>query len=195
MFSTIYLKIQNEAEDLDKRETALMVKETILVEQEVKTAKSQMETVLQEFENKLRTAKTDQFNALLRKSESAISSILEAHSPRYGFSAHETDTNSYTPQIGEQVHLKGLRDKLATVVEAPVDDEMVLVQYGKIKVRVKKSDIQPIPSSKKNAATSSTSRLKQQVMGWRKFSSTVQYFVPLLIFHPFFFFPGMSFDM
>lgn len=167
----LYREIQNEAEDLDKRETALMVKETILVEQEVKTAKSQMETVLQEFENKLRTANTDQFNALLRESESAISSILEAHSPRYGFSSRETDSNSYTPQIGEQVHLKGLRGKLATVVEATVDDETVLVQYGKIKVRVKKSDIQPIPGSKKKAATSSTSRWKQQLQQSREFQS------------------------
>ncbi|GMN50819.1 hypothetical protein TIFTF001_019971 [Ficus carica] len=167
----LYREIQNEAEDLDKRETALMVKETILVEQEVKTAKSRMETVLQEFENKLRTANTDQFNALLRESESAISSILEAHSPWYGFSSRETDSNSYTPQIGEQVHLKGLRGKLATVVEATVDDETVLVQYGKIKVRVKKSDIQPIPGSKKKAATSSTSRWKQQLQQSREFQS------------------------
>lgn len=164
------MKIQDEAEDLDKRETALMLKETLLVQLEVKAAKSQMETVLQEFENELRTASSNQFNSLIRKSESAISSILEAHSPGYGSSARETDANSYTPEAGEQVHLKGLGGKLATVVEAPADDETVLVQYGKIKVRVKKSDISPIPSSKKKATTGSTQRLKQQVMGWRCFS-------------------------
>lgn len=163
------MKIEEEAEDLDRSETALMVKETLQVQQEVKTAKSEMETVLQAFENQLRTASPDQFNSLIKKSESAISSILQVHSPSHGSSAGQKDTKSYTPQVGEQVQLKGLRNKLATVVEAPADDETVLVQYGKIKVRIKKSDIRAIPSRNKKATTSSTPRLKQQVIGFRSF--------------------------
>ncbi|PON36777.1 Endonuclease MutS [Parasponia andersonii] len=164
----LYNEIQDEAEDLDRRETALMVKETLQVQQEVKNAKSQMETVLQEFENQLITASPDQFNSLIKKSESAISSILQVHCPS---EARETDTNSYTPEVGEQVHLKGLRDKLATVVEAPADDETVLVQYGKIKVRLKKSDIRAIPSHNKKATASSTPQLKQQLQQSREFQS------------------------
>ena len=160
------MKIQYEAEDLDSRETALMVKETIKVQQDLQTAKSQMENGVQEFEIQLRTASTEQFNSLIKKSESAISSIVESYSPGYGTSGSERETNLYTPEVGEQVHLKGLRGKLATVVEALADDGTVLVQYGKIKVRVKKSDIQALPSSSKKATTSSSLRLKQQVTGY-----------------------------
>ncbi|KAL5575430.1 hypothetical protein UlMin_017129 [Ulmus minor] len=167
----LFREIKDEAEDLDSRKTALMAKETLQVQQEVKAAKSQMETVLQEFENKLKTASSDQFNSLIRKSETAIASILEAHCPAYDSSVSERDTNSYTPQVGEQVQLTKLRDKLATVVEAPSDDEAVLVQYGKIKVRVKKRDIRPISISKKNIAASSAPRLKQQVRRSREFQT------------------------
>lgn len=157
------MKIHDEAEDLDTRKTALMAKETLKIQDEVKTAKSKMETVLKEFESQLRTASSDQYNLLIRKSESAIASILEVHGPGDDTSVSESDLNSFTPQVGELVSLKGLRDKLATVVETPGDDETILVQYGKIKVRVKKIDIRAIPSRNKKAVTGSFPRLKQQV--------------------------------
>lgn len=159
------LKIHDEAEDIDSRVPALMTKETLQNQQDVKTVKTQMETVLQEFESQLRNASFDQLNWLIRKSESAIASILDTHSHSDDSSATvgEIDSSSYTPQVREQVSLKKLRDKLATVVEAPEDDETVLVQYGNIKVRVKKTDIKPIPSPTKNAIRISVPRSKQQV--------------------------------
>lgn len=156
------VKIQDEAEDLDRHVTALMAKETQQVQQELRAAKSQIETVVQEFENLLRTANPEQFNSLIRKSESAIASIVEAHCPGDSLPGSETVISSYTPQFGEQVHVKGLGDKLATVVEAPGDDETILVQYGKVRVRVKKSDIRAIPSNKSNA-TSLVRHLKRRV--------------------------------
>ncbi|XP_015889192.3 uncharacterized protein LOC107424019 [Ziziphus jujuba] len=169
----LYHEIHDEAEDLDTRKTALMTKETLQIQDEVKTAKSKMETVLQEFESQLRTASSDQYNLLIRKSESAIASILEAHCPDDDddTSDSESDSNSFTPQVGELVSLKALRDKLATVVEAPGDDETILVQYGKIKVRVKKSDIRAIPSRNKKSVTGSSPRLKRQVRQSREFKS------------------------
>lgn len=161
----IYHEIQDEAEDLDMRKRALMAKETLKVREEVKTAKSQLEIVLQEFDNRLKTAGVDQLNLLIRKSEAAVASIIEAYSPDDGFFVNETSKTSYTPQFGEQVYLKGLGDKIATVVEAPGDDGTVLVQYGNIKVRLKNNEIRAIPSTDKNAATSSVPPLKQRV--WR----------------------------
>ncbi|XP_062096696.1 uncharacterized protein LOC133802411 isoform X2 [Humulus lupulus] len=158
----IYSEIQDETEDLDRRETALMVKETLQVQKEVETAKSQMETVLQEFEDQLRTASPDQFNHLIKKSESAISSILQVRCPSYGSAEDKENTNLYTPEVGEQVYLTGLRDNIGTVVEAPADDETILVQYGKIKVRVKKRDIRAISIHNKKATTCSTPRVKKQ---------------------------------
>ncbi|KAK0579053.1 hypothetical protein LWI29_020195 [Acer saccharum] len=158
----LYNEIQDEAKDLDKREAALRAKETQQVQKELKAAKFQIETVVQEFENQLKIAATDQFNSLVKKSEYAIASIVEAHHPPDDFSVNETNTDSFTPQFGEQVHVKGLGGKLATVVEALGDDETVLVQYGKIRVRAKKSDIRAIPRSKRNTANSSPF-LKKQV--------------------------------
>ncbi|KAK0579326.1 hypothetical protein LWI29_024589 [Acer saccharum] len=158
----LYNEIQDEAKDLDKREAALRAKETQQVQKELKAAKFQIETVVQEFENQLKIAATDQFNSLVKKSEYAIASIVEAHNPPDDFSVNETNTDSFTPQFGEQVHVKGLGGKLATVVEALGDDETVLVQYGKIRVRAKKSDIRAIPRSKRNTANSSPF-LKKQV--------------------------------
>ncbi|RVW95835.1 Endonuclease MutS2 [Vitis vinifera] len=130
---------------------------------ELKTAKSQLQTVVQEFENQLRTANADNFNSLIKKSESAISSIVEAHCLSDDFFVTEKDSSSYKPQLGEQVNVKGLGGKLATVVEAPGDDdETVLVQYGNIRVRVKKSNIIAIPVSERNAGTSSVRPLRRQ---------------------------------
>lgn len=163
LIAFVKLKIHDEAEDLELRKRALIAKETLQVQQEVQAAKSQIETVLKEFDNRLKIAAADQLNLLIRKSEAAIASVVEAHSPEDDLLVSETSATSYTPQFGEQVYLKRLGDKIATVVEAPGDDGTVLVQYGKIKVRLKKSDIRAIPSADKNATPSSVPRLKQQV--------------------------------
>ncbi|RDY13555.1 mutS2 [Mucuna pruriens] len=157
---SVYYEIQGEAEDLDRREMELMAKETQQVQQELVDAKSKMETLLQKFEKQLRISSRDQLNSLIKESESAIASIVKAHTPADQF--NETDHASYTPQIGEQVHVKGLGGKLATVVEFPGDDDTVLVQYGKVKVRVKKSSIVAIPSSAKNVVTSSSTHQGRQ---------------------------------
>ncbi|KAG4401060.1 hypothetical protein GLYMA_07G195700v4 [Glycine max] len=154
---SVYNEIQGEAEDLDQREMELMAKETQQVQHELEHAKSQIETVIQKFEKQLRISGRDQLNYLIRESESAIASIVKAHTPADSFPINEADRALYTPQIGEQVHVKGLGGKLATVVESPGDDGTIMVQYGKVKVRVKKSNIIAIPSSRKNAVTSSSS--------------------------------------
>eukprot|EP00257_Ricinus_communis_P016456 XP_015574629.1 uncharacterized protein LOC8279489 [Ricinus communis] len=157
----LYYEIQDEAGNLDSRIMALMAKETQQVQQELKATKSQIETVVHNFENLLRKASPLQFNSLIRKSESAIASIVEAHYPADNLPASE-DVSSYTPQLGEQVHLKGFGNKVATVVEAPGKDETILVQYGKIRVRVKKSDIRAIQGKKRTEATKLVPRLKRQ---------------------------------
>jgi DNA mismatch repair protein MutS2 len=83
-----------------------MAKETQLVQLELKAANSQIETVVQNVETQLRKASPDQFNSLIKKSESAIASIVEAHCSSDSLPASETDTSSYTPQLGEQVLVK-----------------------------------------------------------------------------------------
>lgn len=156
------MKIRDEAEDIDGREAALMATEIQKVKREIKAAKSQMEAVLQEFENQLRTS-ADQVTSLINKSESAIASIVEAHCPNDVFSTREAGDSSYTPQIGDQVHVEGLRNKLATVIEAPGDEGTVLVQCGKVRVRVNRSTITARKSSKVVAAKSSAPPLKRKV--------------------------------
>lgn len=158
------MKIQEEAQDLDGREILLKAKETQQVQKELKAAKSQLETVLLELENQLQTANANGFNSLIKKSESAISSIVEAHRLGDDFFVIKKHSSSYTPHLGEQVNVKGLGGKLATVVEEPGgDDETVLVQYGNIRVRVKKGNIIAIPDSERNDGTSSVQRRRKQV--------------------------------
>ncbi|KAJ4843120.1 hypothetical protein Tsubulata_002907 [Turnera subulata] len=158
----LYHEIQDEARDLDRRVTSLMAMETQDIQKEVKTAKSKIEAVVQDFDKRIKTTSPDQFHSLARKSESAIASIVESHCPSDSSPASQTGMNLYTPQRGEQVHVKELGHKLATVVEASEDDETVLVQYGKVKVRVKKSDIRAAASNKRILATNSVPRLKRQ---------------------------------
>ncbi|GLU23022.1 hypothetical protein SLE2022_390560 [Rubroshorea leprosula] len=165
----LYHEIEDEAKDLDKREIALREKESQKLEQELNAAKLQIDNVIMEFENQLRTAPYNEFNSLIRKSESAISSIVRAHNPHDGFSLSKSNTSNYQPHSGEQVHVKGLGNKLATVVEAlGEDDDTVLVQYGKVRIRVKKDNIRAIQSSKRTA-TSSIHRLKSQEHQGREF--------------------------
>ncbi|KAL3851309.1 hypothetical protein ACJIZ3_013191 [Penstemon smallii] len=137
----LYNEIHDEAGDLDVREAALKAKETQQIQHELKVVKSKIDTIVQDFENQLRTTSTDELNMLLNKSESSIASIIQAHQPSQDVLADETASSFHIPQIGERVVIKGLGSKLATVVEAPADDNTVLVQYGKIKVRVKLSNI------------------------------------------------------
>ncbi|THG12665.1 hypothetical protein TEA_026792 [Camellia sinensis var. sinensis] len=158
----LYREIRDEVEDLDRREAVLMANETRKVKRELKAAKSQIESVIQEFESQLRTTSADQFSSLIKKSESAIASIVEAHCPSDDFSVRETADNSYTPQIGEQVHVEGLGNKLATVVQALDDDNTVLVQYGKIRIRVNKSNIKALRNKNAIAAKSSVQNMKRQ---------------------------------
>lgn len=141
-----------------------MAKETQQVEQELEDAKSQMETVIRKFEKQLKISGRDQLNSLIKESESAIASIVEAHTPADSFPISEADhASSYTPQLGEQVRVKGLGGKLATVVESSGDDETILVQYGKVRVRVKKNSIRAIQPSAKSPVTRSSTHQGRQV--------------------------------
>uniref|UniRef100_A0A9I9CF03 Smr domain-containing protein n=1 Tax=Cucumis melo TaxID=3656 RepID=A0A9I9CF03_CUCME len=160
--SALYCEIQEEAKDLDKRERALMALETKRAHQEAAAIKSKIETVVQEFEEQLKTSGTDQINSLIKKAESAIASICEACSPTDHSRPSVANTNSYTPQLGEQVFVSGLGNKLATVVEVSDDEETILVQYGKIKARVKKSSVKALPNSGKKAAANTLPYSKKQ---------------------------------
>lgn len=140
-----------------------MALETRRARQETEAIKFKIETVVQEFEEQLKNAGADQFNSLIRKTESVIASICEAYGPTDKSRVGVVNTNSYTPQLGEQVFVTGLGNKLATVVETSDDEEMILVQYGKIKVRVKKSSVKALPNSEKKAAAKSPLYSKKQV--------------------------------
>lgn len=135
------VKIRDEADDLDVREAALKVKETQQIQQKLEVVKTKIDAIVQELEEQLRSTDPNDFNILLKKSESAIASIVQAHQPYVDESVDRSATTFYTPKIGEKVLIKGLGNKLATVVEAPGDDNTVLVQYGKITVRLNISSI------------------------------------------------------
>lgn len=59
--------------------------------------------------------------------------------------------------------MTGLGGKLGTVVEEPGDDETVLVQQGKMRVRVNRKDIAPLPRTKTTETPNRSLRSKRQV--------------------------------
>ncbi|KAL7088946.1 hypothetical protein ACP275_13G159000 [Erythranthe tilingii] len=132
----LYYEIHDEADDLDKREADLKAKETQHSQQELEVVKAEIDTLLHEFEEQMRSTDPIEFNVILKKAESAIGSIVQAHQPSFDVPVDITASRLRIPQIGEKVIIKGLGNRLATVVEAPSDDNTVLVQYGKIKVRL-----------------------------------------------------------
>ncbi|KAG0447819.1 hypothetical protein HPP92_028136 [Vanilla planifolia] len=155
----LYVEIQSEADDLDMREMALKAKESRNLQQELKTARDQMEAVIKNFESQLQNGNPYQFNTIMTKSGFAISSIASANQHVINMVPEEEDRyGSYTPKIGDQVFVKGLGDKVAVVIEAPTGGGVTMVQYGKLKVRVKKNDMRPMQTSMRFMANSSGPR-------------------------------------
>ncbi|KAI3795838.1 hypothetical protein L1987_38498 [Smallanthus sonchifolius] len=158
----LYNEIKDEANDLTRREAALKAKEAQRIQKEVISVKSQLETIVKEFEAKITSASIDQLNALLKESETAISSIIEAHSYTEESSATEADGSLLSVKLGDQVIVRGLGNKLATIVEPPGTDGTALVQYGKIRVRVNVSSMRAIQSSDTTPTPNSQSQIKKQ---------------------------------
>lgn len=156
------MKILHEAEDIDNRQNALMAKETHRAQEERKATEMEIQAVVKEFENNLEDARPDQLNSLVRKCESSIASILEAHQPGELDFPDRSDDASYVPQYGDQVRVKGLGNKLVTFVEETGDDDTVLVQFGKVRVRVNKNDIRAV-ASRRNRASISIPQLRRKV--------------------------------
>ncbi|MFS7890197.1 putative DNA mismatch repair protein MutS [Helianthus anomalus] len=194
----LYNEIKEEANNLPKREAALKAKEAQKIRKEIITVKSQLETIVKEYEAKIATASIDQLNTLLKESESAILSIIEAHCFTEESSATEAEASSlsvilkesesailsiievhcYTEEssateaeasslsvkLGDQVIVRVLGNKLATIVEPPGTDGTPLVQYRKIRVRANVSGMRAIQSSSDIAPTpNSQSQIKKQV--------------------------------
>lgn len=149
------MKVNNETQDLDVREAALKAKETHEIQQEVRNVKNEIQTIVKQFESQLSNVSADEINILVKKAEAAIASIVEAHQPSEDSLVREIGQSLYTPQIGEQVYVKAFGNKLATVVEEPGDDDAILVQYGKIRVRVSRSSIRPVPPDTSSSAANS----------------------------------------
>ncbi|KAK1424708.1 hypothetical protein QVD17_20043 [Tagetes erecta] len=158
----LYNEIKDEANDLVRREAALKAKEAQKIQKEVNTVKSQLQSIVKEFEVKVATASIDQLNALLKESESAISSIIEAQCYTEESSASEVDGSSLSVKLGNQVIVRGLGNKLATIVEPPGTDGTALVQFGKIRVRVNVSSMRAVQNSDTTPTQISQSQVKKQ---------------------------------
>lgn len=73
------MKIHEEAEDLAKCEVIMKATGTQNIQIEINSAISQIEDIFNEFDNQLQNASTDQFISLLKQSETAVASVVEAH--------------------------------------------------------------------------------------------------------------------
>ncbi|CAN7039601.1 hypothetical protein IGI04_005836 [Brassica rapa subsp. trilocularis] len=160
----LYRELEHESRDLEKREKALFKKETQKVQEDLSSAKSKMQKLVAEFESQLETVTADQYNSLILKTEEAVADIIEAYCPKdLLLTEEEGSTSDYSPQAGEKVIVTGLGGKLGTVVEEPGDDETVLVQQGKMRVRVNRKDIAPLPRTKTTETPNRSLRSKRQV--------------------------------
>ncbi|CAN8320515.1 unnamed protein product [Cochlearia groenlandica] len=155
----LYHELEHEAHDLEKHEKALMKKETQSVEEDLVSAKSEMQKLVAEFESQLKITQADQYNSLILKTEEAVADIIEGYCPNDYVSMEEERFIDYSPQAGEKVLVTGLGDKLGTVVQEPGNDgETVLVQHGKMRVRIKRKDIRPLPRSTSNQTANRSKR-------------------------------------
>lgn len=158
------MKLEHESRDLEKREKALFKKETQKVQEDLSSAKSKMQKLVDEFESQLETVTADEYNSLILKTEEAVADIIEDYCPKNLLLTEEEGyTSDYSPQAGEKVMVTGLGGKLGTVVEEPGDDETILVQQGKMRVRVNRKDIAPLPRTKTTETPNRSLRSKRQV--------------------------------
>ncbi|KAM0945169.1 putative DNA mismatch repair protein MutS, core [Dioscorea sansibarensis] len=147
----LHFEINSEAEDLDDREAALKSKETRSIQQELRSANSWMDDIIKKFEKQLENANSDQFNSIMRETEAAIASIAASHGASGSMLSEETKYHStYMPQVGDKVCVKGLGDKLATVIETLAEDGTAMVQFGKIRIRASRNEMRPVNIVKDN---------------------------------------------
>ncbi|KAF8088729.1 hypothetical protein N665_0531s0002 [Sinapis alba] len=166
----LYRELEHESNDLEKREKALFKKETQKVQEDLSSAKSKMQKLVAEFESQLETVAADQYNSLILKTEEAVADIIEAYCPKDLLLTEEEGYSDYSPQAGEKVIVTGLGGKLGTVVEEPGDDETVLVQQGKMRLRVNRKDIEPLPRTR----TSETPTRSKRQVSMKELGSVLQ---------------------
>uniref|UniRef100_A0A0E0DKB5 Smr domain-containing protein n=1 Tax=Oryza meridionalis TaxID=40149 RepID=A0A0E0DKB5_9ORYZ len=154
-------KIRSEADDLDSRVASLRATESEKVQQELKFVKSQMDQIIKNFESQLKNLELEQYNSLMRKAEAATASLAAAHQPTDFTFSDEENESSYVPEIGDKVYVEGLGGgSMASVVETLGEDGSCMVQYGKIKVRVKGNKIKLVQRGTKDTSASSAVKAK-----------------------------------
>eukprot|EP01018_Ginkgo_biloba_P034741 Gb_24817 [translate_table: standard] len=154
--TALYNELLAETEDLDKREAALKSKEEEAVKREVNEVKDRMDKVIANFEKQLHGGDSDFSGEFMKEAQAAITSIIQEYCPNVMEASHAQTNSPHIgiPEIGDQVLIKHLGSKLATVAEAPSkEDGSLLVQLGKLKFRVKISEIEKIVSSKEAVTT------------------------------------------
>uniref|UniRef100_A0A0D9WBA2 Smr domain-containing protein n=1 Tax=Leersia perrieri TaxID=77586 RepID=A0A0D9WBA2_9ORYZ len=157
----LYNEIRSEAEDLDSRVEVLRATESDKVQQELKFVKSQMDQIIKKFEVQLKNSELEQYNSLMRKAEAATASLAAAHQPTDIIFSDEENESSYVPEIGDKVYVEGLGGgSMASVVETLGEDGSCMVQYGKIKVRVKGNKIKLVQRGTKDTLASSPVKAK-----------------------------------
>ncbi|GJN01299.1 hypothetical protein PR202_ga18555 [Eleusine coracana subsp. coracana] len=153
----LHNEIWLEAEDLDVRVAALRARESKKVQQELKHVKSQMDMIIKDFEIQLKSSKLEQYNLLMRKAEAATATVSASNQPTDITFTDEENHSSFIPQIGDKVYIQGLGGgTMATVAETLGEDGSCMVQYGKIKVRVKRNNMKLVQRGTNETTVSSS---------------------------------------
>ncbi|RWW84813.1 hypothetical protein BHE74_00006561 [Ensete ventricosum] len=92
--------------------------------------------------------------------------LLEAQANEAALVLEEVKKLHSEVRVHSIIYLFWLGDKVATVVAAPAEDGTTTVQYGKIKVRVKRNDMRLVQSS--SSKHNSASQPRGQIRRWNK---------------------------
>jgi dsDNA-specific endonuclease/ATPase MutS2 len=128
-----------EADGLEMRLTGLRLQREKSVKEDINYVKSQLDEVVSNFE-KYPTGN----NKSMGEALNAIASIVESYMEKYqnAEKKYRRPEGVERPCVGDLVLINRLGRNLATVIEAPSqDDENFLVQLGSLKLRAKLSEV------------------------------------------------------
>lgn len=144
-----------EADGLEMRIAALRLQQEERVKRDIDVVKSCMDGIVSNFERSSRNSDESGKSMSMGEALSAIASEVETYMRKFG----ETEKTRVKfeaadrPSVGDCVLIKRLGRNLATVIEAPTEnDESFLVQLGSLKLRAKLSEVAKIVKEEKSPA-------------------------------------------
>lgn len=165
--SICYFQLHSEAQNLAQKETKLRLSQDAAANADVVEANAKLEQIMLRFqESTLQKGKDDEIFSM-RDGQAAIAAVVEEYATKPVASITSGDAtvvelegeagDAEPLRVGEQVMVKRLGKRAATVVEIPqAENDYLTVQAGTMKLRVKLNEIvSRVSSAEKEGARNS----------------------------------------